>query len=422
MAYARAMMSVAEQDALAAIGEKDRADLLRAWCAINSGSRHGAGLLRMAAALEAAFAGLPARAERVELAPEQIVARDGMVREEPLGPALRFVVRPDAPLQAAFTGHYDTVYGADHAFQGVRVIDADHWNAPGGADMKGGLLVLLTALEAVERSPFAAQLGYQILLSPDEEIGSPGSGPLLAELGARADFALTYEPAQSDGALIDLRKGSGNFALRIEGRAAHAGRNPEEGRNAIAAAAALALALEALNGAAPGLSVNVAAIDGGGPLNVVPEMAVLRFNARAAQDADFARLEAELALAIATIERAREVKISRFGGVTRPAKPQTPGLRAMAAAVAGVAAELGAPVDFRASGGVCEGNNLAAAGCPVIDTMGVVGGAIHSPEEWVRLSSLAERARLSALFLMRAAQGKVDCREWRSRPKAHAPC
>jgi len=137
---------------------------------------------------------------------------------------LKVAVRPDAPVQLVLTGHYDTVFPVDFHFQQPVRIDDDTINGPGTADMKAGLMVMLTALETLERSDNAANIGYSILMSPDEEIGSPGSSAILAELGKRSHVGMTYEPALADGSMAGARKGSGNFSLVIKGRAAHAGR------------------------------------------------------------------------------------------------------------------------------------------------------------------------------------------------------
>ena len=149
---------------------------------------------------------------------------------------------------------------------------------PGVADMKSGLAVMLAALRAVE-SAGLPQLGYEVVINSDEEVGSPGSAALIAAAARGKKAALTYEPsALPDGTLAGARPGSGNFSIRISGRAAHAGRNPDEGRNAVLAAADLALRLAAAR--RNGLAVNPAKIEGGGPNNVVPDHAVLRVNMR----------------------------------------------------------------------------------------------------------------------------------------------
>ena len=147
-------------------------------------------------------------------------------------------------MQLLFTGHMDTVYGADHAFQETRWIEEGVLNGPGVADMKGGLAVMLAALKAVERGRGADRLGYEVIINSDEEVGSPASAALLADAARGKRAALTYEPAAlPDGTLAGARPGSGNFDFVVHGRSAHAGRNPEDGRNALVAAAELALRL-----------------------------------------------------------------------------------------------------------------------------------------------------------------------------------
>src|SRR5690606_32235469 len=143
---------------------------------------------------------------------------------------------------------------------------------------KGGIAVILAALSALEASPLSARVGYDVMINSDEETGSHASAPLIAELAAGKTAALTFEPALPDGTLAGARPGSGNFSILIHGRSAHAGRNPDEGRNALVAAADLALRLDALKSAK--LKVNPAKIDGGGPNNVVPDQAILRVNLR----------------------------------------------------------------------------------------------------------------------------------------------
>jgi glutamate carboxypeptidase len=268
--------------------------------------------------------------------------------------------------------------------------------------MKGGIAVMLAALCALEASPYAADLGYEVVLNADEEVSSPGSAPLLAECAQRVDAALTFEPALPDGTLAGARPGSGNFAIHLAGRAAHAGREPEKGRNAVVAAADLALRLAAL--VAPDLKVNVARIDGGGPNNIVPDSAVVRVNMRPATAQAEARALAALDTAIASVAAAHEVEAHRHGHFARPPKPLDDNQRRLFELVKAVGADLGLGIGWRDAGGVCDGNNLAATGLAVVDTMGVRGGAIHSAHEYLITESLEERARLAALTLMRIAQ------------------
>ncbi len=383
----------------------------QAWAAINSGSYELDGLRRMRALLADAFAVLPGEVCEVPLAPSQRVRADGEAVPVEHGASLRVRVRPEAPIQVALTGHYDTVFPAAHPFQATRR-EGDVLHGPGTADMKGGLSVMLAALEAFERAPGGKRVGYEILLSPDEEIGSPASSALLAELGARAHFGMTYEPAMADGAIVDARKGSGNYSLAFHGRAAHVGRAFGDGRSAVMAAAEAAVALDALNGARDGVTLNVGAIDGGGPSNVVPDRAVLRFNARAPDAESAAWVEAEIRR-IAAHPR-DGVNAHLHGSFARPPKPLNAAQREMVRWTSEAGAALGLALQFKPSGGVCEGNNLAAAGCPNIDTLGPCGGGLHSDQEFALISSFAERAKLSLLLLVGVNDGHFDVTSLRS--------
>jgi glutamate carboxypeptidase len=378
----------------------------REWSAINTGTGNLAGLARQAAMLADAFAALPGEIEMVR--PSPVTAVDVAGREVPRehGQHLVLRVRPEAERRVLLTGHMDTVFPADHPFQEQRWIDDDTLNGPGLADMKGGIAVILHALLALEKSRAAPSLGYDVMINSDEETGSLSSGALIAELAKGKFAALTYEPsALPDGTLAYARGGSGNFSVAVTGRSAHAGRNPHEGRNALVAAADLAVRVKALGHA--DLSVNPAKIDGGSANNVVPDLAILRFNIRPASLDAASKFELDLKELLATIETSHEVSLHLHGGITRPPKPVDIRAHNLFNLVKECGLELGQTIGWQRSGGVCDGNNIAACGVPVVDTMGVRGGAIHSADEFMIVSSLAERAALSALVLARIAAGEV---------------
>ncbi len=380
---------------------------LRAWCAINSGSGNLEGLKRMHGALSDAFGALGADVETVASKPHQIVTNEGEPETKPIGDMLRLVKRPQAPVRVLLAGHMDTVFAADHPFQGEKMLDADRLNAPGAADMKGGLLVMLYALKVIEQSEYADKIGYEVLINADEEIGSHGSAHMLEAAAKRAQFACVYEPALADGTLAGARKGSGNFAAVIRGKSAHAGREHHLGRNALAAAAEFITGVDKLTGAREGLTVNVARVDGGGPNNVVPGLAVVRFNVRLEQPGDADWFMAQLGSLIDPINRREGYEAELTGGFTRPPKPMTPELKAFFDALKATGAELGLDIAWQPTGGCCDGNNIAAAGIPVIDTLGVRGANIHSAQEYAALDSLVERAKLSALLLLKIAAGEI---------------
>ena len=394
-------LSDIERDAVAGIDAHAMRGQVERWAAVNSGTRNLAGLATIADLLAEAFGTLPGTIERVAPAPVEAVASDGAVGTIDHGAHLLLRVRPEASVRLLLTGHMDTVYPADHPFQTVVEREDGTLGGPGVADMKGGLAVMLAALEAVERVPSALRPGYDVVINSDEETGSFSSAPLLAEAAAGKAAALTYEPALADGTLAGARGGTGNFSIVVRGTSAHAGRNPEEGRNAIVAAADLAVRLARIAG--PRLAVNPARIEGGGPNNVVPALAVLRVNFRPATHEEIARARAHIDAAVAMVAAAHEVEIEVHGGFNRPPKPIDEGAGRLFALIKEAGGDLGLEIGWRTTGGVCDGNTIAAAGVPVVDTMGVRGGAIHSPDEFMIVDSLAERAALSAVTMLRIA-------------------
>jgi glutamate carboxypeptidase len=396
----------------------DMVDMVRDWAGVNSGSRNAVGLEIMRSKIEDAFGALGAEITPVDLAPSETVEADGTIRQIGYTPAVHVRQRPDAPVRIVLTGHHDTVFPADSHFQAVAEIDSDTLNGPGVADMKGGLIVMLHGLMALERSPWAEQVGYDVLISPDEEIGSLGSAPKIMELGAKADVGMTYEPALADGSLAGARKGSGNFSLRVTGRAAHAGREHHLGRNAIAAAAEFAAKLDRLNGRRERVTSIGSRIDGGGAPNVGPDMAVARFNIRVGDEADADWALGELKPLVAETGARDGIEASLHGGFTRPPKPMTPANQQMFVWTRAAGAAIGLDIVWADTGGVCEGNNLWASGCPNVDTLGVRGAHIHSDRELVKLSSFPERAKLSALMLMKFAQGHFDAKAARALARA----
>ena len=397
-------LSAQETDLIESIDQQRMLDRTMEWAAINSGTANLDGLARVADLLADAFSDLPGDVILRDPAAVTVVNEAGHEVEKPHGRHMVCSVRPEAERRFLLTGHMDTVFPADHAFQTLTWLDDDTLNGPGTADMKAGLAIILEALTAFETSDVAASVGYDVMINSDEETGSLASAALIDELARGKHAALTYEPsALPDGTLAHARGGSGNYALTFTGKSAHAGRNPQDGRNAIVAAADCAVRLKAMQHG--DLPINPAKIDGGAANNVVPDHAVLRFNIRpkATEAAD--RFASDLKALIAELEDAHEVSIHSHGGISRPPKPVDEKAQKLFDLVRDTGAALGQTIGWQSSGGVCDGNNIAANHVPVVDTMGVRGGSIHSPDEFMIVPSLTERAQLSAIVLHRLASG-----------------
>lgn len=387
----------AEQELLAPVARAPILAHTLDWAAINSGTAHVEGLAAMAARLADAFAILPGDVRLVDPAPVEKVDAQGRLREVVHGRHLVVSVRPQAERRVILTGHMDTVYPREHPFQTCDWLDDNTLHGPGTADMKGGLALMLAGLAAFERS--GPTLGYDVLVNSDEETGSLSSAALIAGLAKDKLAALTYEPALPGGQMARARPGSGNYAVVVQGRSAHAGRNPEDGRNAVVAAGDLALRLAAMR--RPGLSVNPARIEGGAPNNTVPDLAILHFNMRPATPELAAEAQTLIDAMVAEVTAIHDVHVHLHGHVSRPPKAISAGTEALYGLVSKAAADLGQPMSWKDTGGVCDGNNIAACGVPVLDTMGALGGAIHSPDEFLLADSLDARARLTALVLHR---------------------
>lgn len=374
---------------------------------MNSGSSNLPGLATTLDALLDVASPLGGNVELSDLPPLEVLSDNAEFVSEPVGQLATITKRPKAPRQLLLVGHYDTVFGPDHSFQTPSWSSPDVLNAPGAADMKGGILVMLAALEQLETSPFASDTGWTILFNPDEELGSVSSGEALANAAACHQLGLIFEPSFPDGSLAGQRKGSGTFRFVARGVAAHAGRDHHLGRNAITALSRLAVELDDLNGHWADTTINVGYVHGGGPTNIVPDLAVLKLNVRVPDAATASAVEnamSEMAAGF-TLDG---ISVEPSGFFSRPPKELTPAIEGVLSFAQSSAKGLGFDLDWSSTGGVSDGNNLAAAGLPNIDNLGVHGGAIHSGDEYVYVESMNQRAALAADLMLSFGQGKLD--------------
>lgn len=380
---------------------------LTALCNVNSGSSHLAGLLAAARWLENWINIPEAFSSQVSLPARVEVDDSGVTRQVETGPLLRWDFRPQAKRRVLLAIHYDTVFGEQHAFQNCERLSEDRLQGPGVADAKGGIVVMVYALRALCQFDLVGDLGWTLVLNPDEELGSPSSTGELHRIAPEFDFGLLFEPALPSGELVSSRKGSGNFDLVVRGKAAHAGRHFEDGRNALALLSRLLVRLDGLNGQRDGVTLNVGYVHGGGAVNIVPDLAVGRFNVRMQNAESIHWVESQLDTALAEANAQDGFSVALFGGITSPPKVISSGTSELMKALETVLSDAGAEsIQWTATGGVCDGNKLAAAGLPNIDTMGPIGGGLHSPGEWVQVSSLAEKAKVIVRLLSRYGAGE----------------
>jgi glutamate carboxypeptidase len=331
-----------------------------------------------------------------------------------------FEGRAGAP-RALLIGHLDTVF--DEGTAAARPFRTEDGRAygPGVTDMKSGLLAGLYALgalrtlagvgaeEAVE-SPVWMPFGRLVFVAnPDEEIGSPVSTAHIRAAAAESDVALVLECARANGDIVSARKGTLDLRLRIRGRAAHAGVEPEQGRSAVLEAAYKTVSLQALTGRWPGVTCNVGVVRGGTRPNVVAEEAILEVDLRSLTRADLEAAEAavrDIAAAATVPDTTCEVEtLGRHWPMER--LPAAARLVAHAQAVAG---RLGFPLRDCVTGGASDANTTAGMGVPSLDGLGPIGGLDHSPGEYLELASIVPRVTLLAGLLLTIARDPLFVR------------
>ncbi len=377
--------------------------LLERWANINSGSGHADGLARMADTLRADFAhAFPA-------ATIEEITTDAPGFNPPGTHALRIRMRPAARTQVFLCGHFDTVYEANDAFQVCRWLDATTLNGPGVADMKGGLVTILAALQAFEATPHAASVGWEVLLTPDEETGSHGTAHLFRGAARDHQFGFVFEPGRPNGNIIHSRKGTGGLVATCHGRAAHAAKVPNDGRSAILALAEFLLDAAKIPSEMPDVMVNVGNIRGGtAATNVVPHFAESEIDIRITKIADSEPLLARFQALADRMNTRDGIKLTLKGGFNRPPKECLPAEEAVFPEWQRAARDVGVPeFTWVHGGGGSDGNFLTAGGLPNLDGIGPIGDNLHSDREFCRVETIAPRAQIVALFLHRVAAGEI---------------
>ncbi|MFO0013468.1 MAG: hydrolase [Planctomycetota bacterium] len=393
------------------------AEDLEILCNMNSGSENLHGLEQVAGWLQDYFGPLDVPCRRISFPSFRVLDDRGVEIEQSTGPALRWdwIANATSEKDAGrkpllMTIHYDTVYGSDHPFQRCQRLEGRRMRGPGVIDAKGGIIILRYAALAAKQFLANSPLRFSVVLTPDEEIGSPASTPLWREIGRDYEFGLLFEPSMADGSLVSTRKGTGTFVFKVEGQAAHAGRNFQAGRNAIVHAAGLAQDLHQLNGQRENVTVNVGRIRGGDAVNVVPDLTVLRANVRVADGNDQNWIEARVQQLVQK-HHAPDAgyRVSVHGGIHSPPKLLDSKTEHWMRWVEQEGHHQGQPIRWKPSGGASDGNKLLALGLSNIDTFGPDGDGLHSDQEWIDLESLPKKALLVFQLLARyVAEGPIN--------------
>ena len=357
---------------------------------IDCGSYTPAGVNRIADLVVAALGELGATVER-----RSPPTADGGAPG--LGDLVIGRIEGDGP-RILLIGHMDTVFEAGTAAARPFRIDGGRALGPGVTDMKAGLLAGLHAIAALREA--GARPSITFVANPDEEIGSPFSTPSIRELAPQHDAVLVLECARANGDIVSARKGIADYHLSLTGRAAHAGVEPEKGRSAILEAAHQVVALHALNGRWPTVTVNAGVIHGGTRPNVVAERCELQVDLRAATRDTFEAAAAEVErLAASPTVADIHAELRRIA--SHPPMEKSAGAARLVASAVAIAAELGFELRDAATGGASDANTTAALGLPTIDGLGPVGGDDHSVDEWLDVSSIVPRTTLLAALIDR---------------------
>jgi len=320
--------------------------------------------------------------------------------EERLGDLVVGRVEGAGRTRVLMIGHMDTVFDPGTVAERPFRIEGDRALGPGVTDMKGGLLTGHFAVETLLAAGFDGFGSITFINNPDEEIGSVWSREKILAEAANADVALVLEGARENGDIVSSRKGVLDVRLEITGRAAHAGVEPERGRNAVLEAAHKTIAIQALNGRWPGVTANVGIVRGGTRPNVVAEHCELELDVRSPHEDTFEQA-GEAVREIVESNTVPDVTVEMFShGWHRPMEKKEGGARLADLAIQ-VASELGFELKDAATGGASDANTTSGAGVASLDGLGPIGGDDHGPNEWLDLSSVVPRISLLAGILSR---------------------
>jgi glutamate carboxypeptidase len=320
--------------------------------------------------------------------------------QDVLGDNLLAVRRGRGATRIMLLGHADTVFPVGTAAARPMTINGNKILGPGTCDMKGGLLAGLYAVEALDHFGFADYGAINFLCVCDEEIHDRCSIPLIRRTARASDVAFTLEAARANGDIVTARKTAVWCTIRVTGKAAHAGVEPEKGRSAILALLRHLLEIDKFNGLREGVTVNVGRIEGGTQPNVVAEQAIAEVDLRAWRNDDIPPLLDAIRHQLqqpVLADTAASLMVTLENAM--PAMERTPAVQRLETLAQTAAAELGFTVKGASTGGASDASFVAAEGIPVLDGLGPIGGLDHSPDEYIELDSITPRTALLAKLL-----------------------
>ncbi|MBK3511409.1 M20/M25/M40 family metallo-hydrolase [Pseudomonas sp. MF6747] len=295
--------------------------------------------------------------------------------------------------------HMDTVFKEGSAAERPFHIKDGRAYGPGVMDDKGGIVAGIYALKVLKDQGFKDYAQITFLLDASEETGSDAASELIRTTAKGHDVTLNLEPGRPADGLVVWRKGSATAVVEVKGKAAHAGVAPELGRNAAMEAAHQILQLGKLGDEEKKTTINFTVLKAGDRVNVIPDQATAKADVRAALPEEFDRIEKDLARVSANkLIADTEVKTSLLRGL--PPMPQTPESDKLVAIAQGIYGELGRKLTIEGSGGAADASLSAGVGTPTLDGFGIVGGNIHTPEEYAEVESVAPRIYLLSRMIM----------------------
>ncbi|MGI8787577.1 MAG: M20 family metallopeptidase [Pyrinomonadaceae bacterium] len=293
-------------------------------------------------------------------------------------------------------GHSDTVHPFGAKAKNPTRVEGEKFYGGGIFDMKANCVIALEVLKAFDELNLQPKKPITVLLTCDEEIGSPTGRELVEREAEKSEFCLVCEPS-ANGAVKTGRKGTANYILTVRGVPAHAGLEPEKGASAILEISRQIERLHALNDSAKGTTVNVCTINGGTASNVIPEFATCSIDVRFASMAEARRIEDEIKNLKSDDEK---VSIAISGEINRPPLERTEAVAGLYEKARKIALQFDYELRETKVGGASDGNFVAALGIPVLDGLGVAGGGAHTLEEFIFVDDVPRRAALIASLLL----------------------